>query len=70
MAPLRATAAIIMGALPGASGGNLKVPYIIFIIGSIVAFFLFAAIRYHWGCKTIGYHTSDDGQILSEPANG
>lgn len=42
----RATAAVIMGALLGASGGDFRVPYVIFIIGSLVAFFLFMLIRY------------------------
>lgn len=42
----RATAAVIMGALLGACGGNFKVPYIVFIVGSLIAFFLFMGIRY------------------------
>ena len=42
----RATAAVIMGALLGASGGNFKVPYIVFIAGSVIAFILFAFVRY------------------------
>lgn len=42
----RATAAVIMGALLTASGGNYRVPYIIFIAGALVAFFLFMGIRY------------------------
>lgn len=42
----RATAAIVMGALLGASGGNFKVPYLVFLAGSVIAFVLFAFVRY------------------------
>ncbi len=42
----RATAAVIMGALLAACGGNFKVPYIVFIVGAVVAFFLFMGVRY------------------------